>query len=188
MRLMLTLVASLVACCTQATAADWYTSLYGGGNWNNVIDAPFVEAQPGLVIGGTVGRNLAVPGLRIEADLSYRHNEVELFGGAINADHDTTGLMMNAVYDLGAGPVKPYLLVGIGYAHSEAVFESVSILKLEASDVAFQAGVGLNAPLFPGARIGVGFRVFKGPAIEVLGTELSDGVNKSVVGSLSFDL
>lgn len=190
MRYFLTILVSIVACASSATAGDWYVSAYGGVNIDSVIDAPIVESQTGVVVGGTVGKKLAVPGLRIEADLSFRRNEVEIFGGAITADHTTTGLLMNAVYDfdVGSDPLKPYVLAGVGYARTEAVFENVSLLKLEASDVAFQAGAGVQTVVWPGARLGVGYRFFKGPTVEILGTELSDGTNHSVIGSLSFDL
>jgi opacity protein-like surface antigen len=90
-------------------------------------------------------------------------------------------------YDFGGGPVKPYLLAGVGYAHTEATFENISLLRLEASGLGFQLGAGVQVPLFPGARLGVGYRFFQGPTIEVLGTELSDGQNHSAIGSLSFD-
>ena len=190
MRLILAFaVASLAACVQTATAADWYAGLYGGVNWNSVIDAPFVEAKDGAVIGGTVGRALAVPGLRIEADVSYRTNDVDVFGGFITAKHETTALLMNVVYDIRTGgDVKPYVLIGAGYAHTEATFESISLLKLEAGDLAFQAGAGAQVQVFPGARFGVGYRFFQGPSIDVLGIELSDGQNHSVVAGLSFDL
>lgn len=188
MRSMLAILSLAIA--LPASAGDWYASVYGGVNFDNVIDVAFVESQTGAVVGGTVGRATPVPGLRIEADLSFRRNDVELFGGVINADHTTTALMANAVYDIDVDgdPVKPYLLLGVGYAQTEATFENVSLLKLEASDIAYQAGAGLQTAVWPGARLGVGYRFFQGPKVEVLGTELSDGTNHSVIGSLSFDL
>lgn len=188
-KVLLILAASLAACVSTATAGDWYAGIYGGVNRNSVIEAPFVKDKTGSAVGAVVGRNIAaVPGLRIEADLSVRNNEVDIFGGAITADHETTGALFNVAYDFGAGPVKPYVLLGAGYGHTQATFENVSLLRLEASDVAFQVGAGATAPLFPGARIGIGYRFFQGPTIEVLGTELSDGANHSLIGTLHFDL
>jgi opacity protein-like surface antigen len=187
-KVLIILAASLAACVSTATAGDWYTGVYGGMNQNSVIAAPFVKEKTGSVFGAVLGKNItAIPGLRIEADLSFRTNEVDIFGGAITADHETTGALFNVAYDFGAGPVKPYLLAGVGYAHTQATFENVSLLRLEASDIAFQLGAGVQVPLFPGARLGVGYRFFQGPTIEVLGTELSDGQNHSAIGSLSFD-
>lgn len=188
MRLILLFAASLAACVSTATAGDWYASIYGGVNRNSVIELPFVKDETGHVIGGTVGKGIAaIPGLRIEVDLSHRSNDVEIFS-FLTANHETTGLLFNVAYDIGSGPVVPYVLIGAGYAHTEATFESISLLKLEASDLAFQLGAGAQAPLFPGARIGIGYRYFQGPVVEVFGTELSDGENHSLIGSLTFDM
>jgi opacity protein-like surface antigen len=190
MRFILATAASLALCVTTATAGDWYASVYGGVNFDNVIDLPFVESETGQVIGGTIGRRTPVPGLRIEADLSYRTNDVEIFGGAIDVAHDTTALMFNVAYDIDVDgdPVKPYLLLGVGAARTQATFENVSLLRLEASGVAFQAGAGLNTAIWPGASLGLGYRFMQASTIEVLGTELSDGTNHSVVAQLTFDL
>ena len=187
-KVLLILAASLAACCSAATAGDWYASVYGGINRNSVIELPFVDSNDGEVIGATIGRNLSIPGLRIEADLSYRTNEVDLFGGALTANHETTAAMFNVAYDFGAGPVKPYLLGGIGAAKTQATFENISLLRIEASDLAYQAGAGATVPIAAGVRFGVGYRYFQGPVVEVLGTELSDGVNHSLIANLAFDL
>lgn len=186
---MFIVLASLVL-AMPAVAGDWYASVYGGVNSDNVIDVAFVESQTGVVVGGTVGRSTPVPGLRIEADASFRSNDVEIFGGAITAAHDTTALMFNAVYDIDINDpaASPYILLGAGYAHTEATFENISLLKLEASDIAFQAGAGINFKVWPGAKVGVGYRFLQGPSIEVLGTELSDGTNHSAIAQLTFDL
>lgn len=144
-------LASLVL-ALPAMAGDWYASVYGGINADDVIDVAFVESQTGQVIGGTVGRSTPVPGLRIEADMSYRTNDVEIFGGVITAKHDTTALMMNAAYDIDVNDpnANPYIMIGVGYARTEATFENVALLKLEASDIAFQAGAGINFKVWPG--------------------------------------
>ena len=188
MKLTLVLAAFFAACVSTATAGDWYVGVYGGVNRNSVIEAPFVKDKTGSVVGATIGRNLSIPDFRVELDLSVRNNEVDIFGGFITADHETTAAMFNVVYDIGNGPVKPYLLVGAGYGHTEATFENISLLKLEASDLSYQIGAGATVPIIPGVRFGVGYRYFRGPAIEVFGTELSDGENHSLIGSLSFDL
>ena len=130
----------------------------------------------------------AVKGLRIEADLSNRSNDVDIFGGAITAQHETTSILGNVVYDVPVdfGPVHPYVLGGVGYAKTTATFENVSLLKLEASGVAWQLGAGVNTEIAPGITAGVGYRHFEGPAIEVLNTQLSDGGNDSVIASVNF--
>jgi len=188
-KVLLLIAASLVACCASATAGDWYASVYGGMNRNSVIEIPGVQDETGGVFGGAVGKRIAkVEGLRVEADFSYRQNDVDVFS-FITASHETTAAMFNIAYDIKTdGDVRPYLLLGAGYAHTQATFENISLLRLEASDLAFQAGLGAMVPIMPGVKFGVGYRYFHGPSIEVLGTELSDGDNHSLIGSLSFDL
>jgi opacity protein-like surface antigen len=183
-------VLASLALALPASAGGWYASVYGGINADDVIDVAFVESQTGAVVGGTVGRSTPVPGLRIEADLSYRTNDVEIFGGAINAAHDTTALLFNVAYDLDVDndPVKPFIFVGIGGATTEATFENVALLRLEASGIAYQAGAGLNTAIWPGASIGVSYRFLQAPKVETLGVELSDGTNHSIVAQLTFDL
>jgi opacity protein-like surface antigen len=172
-----------------AQARGFYTSVYGGWNWDDVVSAPFVKENTGYVIGGTLGTTIdKVPGLRIELDMSHRGNEVDIFGGFISADHDTFALLGNVVYDLPVswGPVHPYVLAGVGYGHTEATFENVSLLTLENSGVAWQLGAGVNTRLDDNVIVGVGYRYFNAPELEVLGTELSDGSNHSVVAHVAF--
>jgi len=187
-KVLLLIAASLVACCASATAGDWYASAYGGINRNSVTEAPFIDLKTGGVFGGAVGKRIAkIEGLRVELDLSYRTNEVDLT--FITAQHETTGAMFNVAYDIKTdGDVRPYILLGAGMAHTQATFENISLLRLEASDFAYQAGLGASVPLAPGVSLSVGYRFFQGPVIEVFGVELSDGQNHSLIGSLSFDL
>jgi opacity protein-like surface antigen len=169
--------------------AGSYTGVYGGVNFDDVINAPFVDDNTGVVGGAVVGTDLkAVPGLRLEADLSFRQNDVDV--GPISASHETTALMANVVYELplAVKPIKPYVMVGVGYAATSATFESVGLLKLEASGLAYQAGAGVEVDVADGITAGLGYRYFQSEAIEVLGTELSDGSNHSLVASLRFAL
>lgn len=189
MRLISVALALTVALASTASAKGFYTSVYGGANWDDVISAPFVDDNAGFVIGGTVGTTIdSVPGLRLEADVSFRQNTVDIFGGFISADHDTFGLLANVAYDLpvNLGPVHPYVLAGVGYGHTEATFEDVSLLKLEASGVAWQLGAGLNTQVADGVVAGIGYRYFNSPELEVLGLEVSDGSNHSLVAQVSF--
>lgn len=180
---------SLFAFSTPANAKDTYFGVYGGANWNDVVDSPLVDDNSGTVLGAVAGFKVnQVPGLRLELDASYRTNEVDILGGLITADHDTTALLGNVVYDLPAVVAggRPYVLAGVGVASTEATFENVSLLKLEASGVAWQLGTGMNWDVADGITAGVGYRYFQGPELDVLGTELSDGSNHSVVASVNF--
>lgn len=193
MKLISTFVAVFLATAFVASAslANSYVSAYGGVNWDDVISTPFVDNESGHLVGTTVGTKInSLPGVRAELDISFRTNEVELFGGAISADHQSFGVLGNVVWDL---PVKvgisqPYVLAGVGYGHSSATFENVSLLKLESSGIAYQLGAGLNVPVAEGISAGIGYRYFASPEIEVLGTELSNGTNHSLIVSLTIDL
>jgi opacity protein-like surface antigen len=173
----------------KALTGGSYIGLYGGANWDDVISSKFVDDNSGYTVGAVVGTRVnAVKGLRIEADLSTRQNDVDIFGGKISAQHETNAILGNVVYDVPVelGPVHPYVLAGLGYAKTTATFEDVSLLKLEASGVAWQLGAGINTQIADGVTAGVGYRYMQGPAIEVLNTELSDGSNHSVVASVNF--
>lgn len=181
---------ALILMASPASAGGWYAGGYGGANWDDVISLKGVDAQTGTVIGGVVGTQVsAVPGMRVEVDVSYRQNDVEVkFGPGIDVSHETIGVLGNFIYDVPVklGPVQPYVLAGVGVASTEATFENVSLLKLEATGLAWQLGAGLNTRLADNIVFGLGYRYFNGPELEVLGTELSDGTNHSVVAELKF--
>lgn len=192
MRILLAAAATALAMVPTAQA-DTYIGLYGGWNQSDVISVPFVDRQAGHVVGGVFGTTTGIPGLRFEADLSFRQNEVDILGGFLNADHDTTALMGNMVYDLpfGIGPITPYVLAGVGYANTKATFEDVALLRLEASGVAWQVGGGLTTSI-SGVTVGIGYRMLQAPELDPLAgfglPELSDGTNHSVVAEMRFAL
>lgn len=188
MKHLLGLIVLAFALASPSSAGGFYVGAYGGLNYADVIDAPFVEDNTGVVLGGVVGTSIsAVPGLRVEADLSYRNNEVNVFK-FITADHETTALMGNVVYDLplNLGRFHPYALAGVGVSQSDVTFENVALLRLESTGVAYQLGAGVSVDVAPGVSVGLGYRYFKAPEIEILGTELSDGSNHSAVASVNF--
>ena len=186
----LALVFTVATGLLQAAKADAYISLHGGANWSDVVNAPGVEENTGVVIGGAVGMPVkSVPGLRLEGEISYRNNEVDVFN-FITADQESFTVMGNVVYDLPVrlGPVQPYVLGGVGYGHSSATFENVALLKLESSGLAYQLGAGAEVDIADGIRAGIGYRYVVTPEIEVLGLNLSDGSNHEVVATVRFGL
>jgi opacity protein-like surface antigen len=187
MRVFLSLLA-VTLLSVSAQAKGFYVSTYGGANWDSVVNVPGVEDNTGFVIGGTLGTDVtSVPGLSIEADMSFRQNEVDIFSFA-TVDHDSFALMVNAVYDVPVklGPVHPYVLAGVGYGHSEATLENISIISVESSGLAWQLGAGVKTELAPGVEAGLGYRYVQMPELEVLGLDLSDGDNHSLVASVTF--
>ena len=186
---------SLFALCVlvgPSNAEGFYVGTYGGANWDDVINTPGVSDNTGYVVGGVVGTNIkSVPGLRVEADLSFRQNDVDIdWYVPLKASHETFAVMANAVYELpfSVNVIKPYVMAGIGYGHSEAILEDISLVKVESSGVAYQLGAGITAPLTDDITFGLGYRYLKTEPLEVFGQELSDGSNHSVVASLNFSL
>lgn len=183
---------SVAAFSQSALAKDTYVGVYGGLNFDNVIDVPFVDSQTGYVEGVVLGTSVeSLPGLRLEADLSFRQNQVDVaFGPGVKVDHNTTALMGNVVYDVpvNMGPVRPYVLVGAGYAETSGTVEDVPLLKVESTGFAWQLGAGVTTTLAPGVDASLGYRYFDAPDLAVLGTDLSDGTNHSVVVGVNFKL
>lgn len=168
--------------------ANSYVTAFGGGNWDDVSSP--ISSDTGYVVGGAVGMNVkSVPGLRAELEVSYRQNDVSVFK-FIHASHETTAVMGNLAYDFdaGLGAVKPYVLAGVGYGRNKGVIENVSLLSLESSGFAWQLGAGVNAKVAEGVTLGVGYRYLQTPDISVLGYEVSDGSNNSVLATLTFSL
>lgn len=183
----------LVLMVVPAKADGWYAGVYGGANFDDVIEASGVDNKSGVLIGGVVGKGVkAVPGLRVEADISFRQNEVTFDPcgpcAAVTIDHDTWALMANAAYDVDLGMVKPYALVGVGYANTQGTLENIALARVESAGVAWQLGTGVNVDVADGVTVGAGYRYFNGPDVTVLGTELASGGNHSVLASASFAL
>lgn len=184
------IVFTLASGYLSVAKADAYVSLHGGANWSDTVSAPGVEDETGFAIGAAVGMPVkSVPGLRLEGEVSYRNNEVDVFK-FITADHESFTIMGNVVYDLPVhlGPVQPYVLGGVGYGQSTATFENVALLKLESSGLAYQLGAGAEVDIADGIRAGIGYRYVVTPEIEVLGLELSDGSNHEVLATIRFGL
>jgi opacity protein-like surface antigen len=176
---------------SYALASGFYVGTYGGANWDSVTEFSGVTTDTGAVIGGTVGTGLkAVPGLRVEADISFRQNVTDVALGccfAVSADHDTWALMGNVAYDLRLfDGITPYALFGAGYASTQATFENIALARLESAGIAWQTGVGVNVAVADGVTVGAGYRYFDGPSLTVLGTELSSGANHAVLGEVRF--
>lgn len=180
---------ALVLASVIPAQADTYVTGFGGANWDDVASP--LDSDTGFVVGGALGTSVkAVPGLRAELEVAFRTNDVDVFKGFIQAEHNTTSVMGNVAYDFnaGIGPFRPYVLAGVGYAHTEGVIENLSLATLESSGFAWQLGAGVNTQLAEGVKAGVGYRYFQGPELEVLGFEVSDGSNHAVLATVTLDL
>lgn len=184
------MAAALMAAMSIAfpSMADSYVTAFGGANWDDT--GAYLDSDTGTIVGLAVGMPVkAVPGLRAELELAQRSNEVDI-AGFLDAQHETTSVMANLVYDINAdiGPARPYVLVGAGYARTEGTIESLSLATLQGTGFAWQLGTGFRANIAEGIKLDIGYRYFSGPEIEVLNYEASDGSNHSVVAGISFAL
>ncbi len=223
--LLATTALAALAIATPANAAGWYLNISGGANWLNDsqfanIAADTVNAaldefdafdfnnnpEAGYVISGAVGFSLGgmMPGLRVEAEVGYRHNEVDGLwastndtsgnngaptadSGALDYDHTTLSVLANVWYDFDVAGVKPYFGGGVGWADVELdgtyIGGAVPSFTYSDSGFAWQLGGGVNFQVAPNIQLGVGYRYMEGPEITVLPPFLAENIASGVVDS-----
>ncbi|MBI1212789.1 MAG: outer membrane beta-barrel protein [Alphaproteobacteria bacterium] len=107
---------------------------------------------------------------------------VALSSGSISGHLSTFALMSNAWYEFDIGTrFKPYIGGGVGWARSklDGAFQSNRLLitslainpfqgfSVENSGFAYQLGAGITSQIMPGVSLGLGYRYFDGPDIEL---------------------
>jgi opacity protein-like surface antigen len=170
------------------------------------------ETDTGWFIGGAVGYSLGqlvTPGLRVEVEVAYRHNQVDgdwssatpaTSTGVIDYDHTSTAVMANVWYDFDVGGFRPYVGGGIGWADVEVdgAYITSPDPVIDASDdgFAWQLGGGINFPVSPNVQLGFGYRYFSGPEVTILAPDLPantltpelDYENHTAMATLTFGL
>jgi opacity protein-like surface antigen len=182
---------------TPALADGFYVTAYGGANWNDTNESGSgwtAGSDVGTVIGAAYGASVkSVPGLRVEADASYRTNNLSIALGSyqLAARDETWALMGNAVYDLplDLGPVHPYVLAGAGVGKRDISLKALSLsaLQLENTGIVWQVGAGVNTTVADGVQVGLGYRYLDAPDIG-LGPFSNAGGNQSLVLQATFDM
>ena len=145
---------ALFAGAQQAQAGDLYLSVFGGANFQPQSSSSFFtgklsqtftgtttifEPDTGFVLGGAVGTSLDkwAKGLRVEAEVSYRRNDVggiwalaqggegggegvDTVGiGVVDSNTSNFAVMANLWYDIDIGnKVRPYIGGGVGWARA----------------------------------------------------------------------
>ena len=172
------------------SAAGLYVSGSFGPNWDEDSSLPFVSEETGLVGAVALGTSVAsVDGLRVELEASFRNHDSNI--GPITLTHDTTAVMLNAVYDakgLAIGNVVPYFLLGGGAAWTDLTIGGLGLLTIENSGMAYQAGFGFNYEVSEDVGLGLGYRYLEAPALEVFGFELDGGGNHAVMATATVKL
>jgi opacity protein-like surface antigen len=174
----------------SALAGPFYVTGSFGVNYDEDEPFAFVKEETGLVGAVAVGTHVqGVEGLRIELEASFRSHDIVV--GPFQLEHDTTALMLNAVYDiegLAIGRIVPYVLLGAGYAGTELTFGGIGPLTLENDGMGWQAGAGFNYQVSESVSAGLGYRFLEAPAVEIFGFELDGGGNHAVMAHVSVAL
>ena len=136
--------------------------------------------------GSFSGARVVVNGLRVELEADYRKNHVKgswvsntgtptgVSSGALDYDHTTWSVLANAWYDFNVGGgFKPYVGGGIGWAETRAKgsyrnsFATNPGFDFSNDGFAWQVGAGINFAVTPTIDVGVGYRYFKGPSVDI---------------------
>jgi OOP family OmpA-OmpF porin len=184
--LLATAAIAVLASAGQAQAKDFYISVLGGANWwedqtqvsgDNTTVIHF-DADTGFIVAGAVGLHLDnwLHGLRVEAEASYRRNEIDgpwatsdTETGTVIGHVSTFAVMANVWYDIDIGSrFKPYIGGGAGWARSHfdgAILTSSGATRsgegttaFDQAGFAYQLGAGFNYEIMPGVDLGLGYR------------------------------
>lgn len=189
-RITLGLTLLAFALSMQANAGGLYVSGSFGVNYDEDPPFAFISEDTGLVGAVALGTSIAsVDGLRVELEASFRTHDSNI--GPITLTHDTTAVMMNAVYDakgLAIGNVVPYLLLGGGAAWTDLTIGGLGLLTIENSGMAYQAGFGFTYEVSEDVGLGLGYRYLEAPALEIFGFELDGGGNHAVMATATVKL
>ncbi len=157
-----TAAAMMILGAAPAAAQNFYVGGHGGWNYTHDGDSggggqvtyEFFGFGVGVEVGIRLGSNL-----RLEAELTYRSNDVESIDGVnVTAEMNSTSLMVNAFYDFNSETgFTPYLGGGIGmsdvdYKEGPGTFGDTVI--------AAQFVAGVMFDLSPGLVMSVDYRLF----------------------------
>lgn len=200
----------------------WYFSGFGGANWlddtsfdigSPDVPAPVANAyDTGYVVGGAIGYDMGPAmgpfGLRLEAELSYRDNEVKSHtvvntGASLAGPFGSTSAlagMGNVLFDFNTGsPFTFYGGGGLGVAKIEFDNHGASSILinngrvLDDSDTVFawQAIAGMGYEIAPNMVLDVQYRYFNASDVSLtpIGSPYSsstDYESHAVVGGIRF--
>ena len=171
------------AALAQTSGPQWYGGFSGGLNVANDIDffsgalsADIdTEFDTGYALSGVVGADFGdvweYGGIRVEAELAYRSNDVDVHktGGTALAgsDGDVTALsgMVNVLHDfLPGADIRPYVGLGLGFAQISyndfGVTAIPAVLDDEDTVLAYQAIAGASYALSPTLALTGDYRYF----------------------------
>ena len=165
--------AALLLAAPAVAQEGSYVGIHGGTNYlmDSDLEGAGVfqvsEFDIGFAVGGVVGYKWK-SGLRAEAEVTYRKNELDKLDlgfttiPASDGDRDSLVFMANGFYDIDIGSkFMPYLGGGVGFAHisiNDASIFGVTLADDSDTVFAFQLGGGVNFALSPRVSFSLDYR------------------------------
>lgn len=145
-RILMAALAASVAMPSVAAAQGLYGKADVGVGFSGSLEAEgeSLDLETGYQVGGAVG--YAYPnGLRIEGELAYTTNDIDVQGAPISADLSAFGAFANAYYDFGTGKIRPFVGAGLGYVNGELELSGGGdSFSGDGSGVGYQAKAGIS--------------------------------------------
>ena len=159
------------------------------------------SGDTGFVLTAANGAHLdsLVHGFRVELEASYRRNSADgVWGsstprmsmpsvGNLEFDESTWAVLANAWYDVDLGSFRPYIGGGAGWAETKLEGRYFGrnprrLIDFSGDGFAWQLGAGINFEISENTTIGIGYRYFSSPDVEILPPNLS---NRAIDGSVN---
>ena len=215
----LALASTALASPSMARDGSWYVGVDGGGmlveDLNLDIGAAPIEGtantDTGYDFGAVVGYDFG--GFRLEAETSYRETDLRSFSSSVSAipsgagsalstpglkatggDANALSFMVNGMFDFGEDDgLQGFVGGGVGVARVDVqqVFAAPAWLDDSDTGLAWQALAGVRAPLSDSWDVGLKYRFFNAPKVDLvdrLGREVSTRFRShSLMGSLVYN-
>jgi len=141
------LIAALAVTClaTPVQAANHYGSIFGGAVWMN-------DSALNTGMTGTAALGCDYGSTRLEAEVGWQNNDIDFN----NDDVNLYTLMSNGYYDVDLGGVDLYGTVGVGVAETS----SPNYYRGDRTDLAYQFGAGIAAPIANKVKLDARYRYF----------------------------
>jgi opacity protein-like surface antigen len=162
------------------------------------------DSDIGFVLHAAVGAHLdqVFHGLRLEVEGSYRRadaggfwtsnvgNPAIVSSGGLDFDESVWAVLGNVWWDIDlGGDLTPYIGGGVGWGESKLdgtyVTGVVPAFKFTDDGFAWQLGAGVNWQIAPNVAIGVGYRYFVAPNVDVRSSGFTLG--NDAVGTVNVD-
>ena len=215
----LALASTALASPSMARDGSWYVGVDGGAmlveDLNLDIGATPIEGtantDTGYDFGAVVGYDFG--GFRLEAETSYRETDLRSFSSSVSAipsgagsalstpglkatggDANALSFMVNGMFDFGEDDgLQGFVGGGVGVARVDVqqIFAAPSWLDDSDTGLAWQALAGVRAPLSDSWDVGLKYRFFNAPKVDLvdrLGREVSTRFRShSLMGSLVYN-